>query len=109
MNVLSSLEYFIQTNDMKKLATYYQEHIQPTQESLARGAFNFQELKNIQSDEIKSIFAIKLLSAREKEIDVQIEIPDTIPKLSQGFTFFNLVKSSLFIIKTCYLSSLYLS
>ena len=80
VNVLSSLEYFIQTNDMGKLATYYRKFIQPTQESLTRGAFNFQELKNIQLDDIKSIFAIKLLSAREKEIDVHIEIPDSIPK-----------------------------
>jgi len=80
VNVLSSLEYFIQTNDMDKLAAYYQEFIQPTQEDLIRGAFNFQELKNIQSDDIKSIFAIKLLSARKKEINVQIEIPDNIPQ-----------------------------
>lgn len=80
VNILSSLEYFIQTKDIDKLAAYYQEFIQPTQDSLAKGAFNFQELKNIESDEIKSIFAIKLLSAREKELDVHIEIPDRIPQ-----------------------------
>lgn len=80
VNILSSLEYFIQTKDMDKLAAYYQEFIQPAHESLAKGAFNFQELKNIESDEIKSIFAIKLLSAREKELDVHIEIPDRIPQ-----------------------------
>lgn len=81
VNILSSLDYFIQTNDMEKLATYYKEFIQPTQESLSMGVFNFQELKNIQSDEIKSILAIKLLSAREKEIDVHVEIPEIIPKV----------------------------
>lgn len=80
INILSSLEYFIQTNDMEKLTVYYKEFIQPTQESLVRGSLNFQELKNIKSDEIKSIFAIKLLSAREKEINVHIEIPDSIPE-----------------------------
>ncbi|MCM2139512.1 sensor histidine kinase [Vagococcus fluvialis] len=80
VNILSSLEYFIQTKDMDKLAAYYQEFIQPTHESLAKGAFNFQELKNIESDEIKSIIAIKLLSARENELDIHIEIPDRIPQ-----------------------------
>nr|WP_277987531.1 GHKL domain-containing protein [Vagococcus fluvialis] len=80
VNILSSLEYFIQTKDIDKLAAYYQEFIQPTHESLAKGAFNFQELKNIESDEIKSIIAIKLLSARENELDIHIEIPDRIPQ-----------------------------
>jgi len=80
VNILSSLEYFIQTKDMNKLAAYYQEFIQPTHETLAKGAFNFKELKNIESDEIKSVFAIKLLSAREKELDIYIEIPDIIPQ-----------------------------
>lgn len=80
INILSSLEYFIQTKDMNKLSAYYEEFIKPTQDSLSKGAFNFQELKNIESDEIKSIFAIKLLSAREKELNIHIEIPDRIPR-----------------------------
>lgn len=80
VNILSSLDYFIQANDMEKLATYYKEFIKPTQESLTKGAFIFQELKNIQSEEIKSIIAVKLLLAKEKEITVQIEVPDIIPK-----------------------------
>ncbi|WP_438760046.1 sensor histidine kinase [Enterococcus sp. AZ194] len=80
VNILSSLDYFIQLNDMEQLATYYKDTIQPTQESLDIGTFSIQELMNIQSDEVKSILAVKLLSAKQNEISVQIEVPDIIPK-----------------------------
>ncbi|MGX7025952.1 GHKL domain-containing protein [Vagococcus hydrophili] len=81
INILSSLDYFIQLNDLEKLSAYYEKTIKPTQKYLSEGIFNFQELKNIEADDIKSIIAIKLLSAKEKEVEVQIEVPDIIPKI----------------------------
>lgn len=65
VNILSSLDYFIQLKDMDKLSHCYQEVIRPTQELLDTNSFNFKELSNIKSDELKSILAIKMLLAKD--------------------------------------------
>ncbi|MGX4687449.1 GHKL domain-containing protein [Vagococcus sp. JNUCC 83] len=79
VNILSSLDYFIQSNDMEKLALYYKDVIRPTQELLDKNSFNFKELSNIKSDELKSILAIKMLLAKDQDVFVQMEVPDVIP------------------------------
>lgn len=81
VNILSSLDYFIQLDDMKKLGDYYRDVIQPSQEAFTQGAIDLQVLENIHSEEIKSLIAVKLLLAKEQEIAVAIEVPDIIPKV----------------------------
>lgn len=83
VNILSSLEYFIGLGDLAKLQKYYQEQIQPTQQLLNQREDYFNDLKNIQSDEIKSILAVKLMLAKERNLTVEIEIPD---KIANDFT-----------------------
>lgn len=78
VNILSSLDYFIQLKDMDKLSHCYQEVIRPTQELLDTNSFNFKELSNIKSDELKSILAIKVLLAKDQGVLVQMEVPDVI-------------------------------
>lgn len=80
VNILSSLDYFIQLKDMDKLSHYYQEVVRPTQKLLDKNSLSFQELSNIESDEIKSIIAIKILLAKEQGVRVQLEVPDKIPR-----------------------------
>lgn len=80
VNILSSLDYFIQSNDMEKLALYYKDVIRPTEILLNNKPFNFPMLQNIEAEEIKSILAIKLMTATEQQIKVEIEMPDRIPK-----------------------------
>lgn len=78
-NILSSLDYFISLGDVEKLKEYYTTSIQPTQQIFEKNSITFRNLENIQAEDIKSILAIKLMLAKEKNIDVKLEVPDQIP------------------------------
>lgn len=83
INIISSLDYFIKMNDIQKLEKYYKETIQPTKEILSDEYFTINSLNNIESDGIKSILTVKLLAAKDMNINIKIEAIDPIPsKLS---------------------------
>ena len=78
INILSSLEYFIELNDIDTLKKYYSETIKPTQKMMNTKSSNLNQLDNIKAHEIKSILAVKLISAEEENLNINIEIPDII-------------------------------
>lgn len=78
LNILSSLEYFIQQNDLKQLEEYYYSKIQKTGQQITIQSSEIENLKNLESEEIKSILMMKLLLIRQKNIQFSIEIPETI-------------------------------
>ncbi|MEG0285598.1 MAG: GHKL domain-containing protein [Vagococcus sp.] len=78
INILASLNYFIEQNDLAKLKDYFNNHILLTQIDMGHADTHFQDLSNIHSEEIKSIIALKLILAKEQDIDITLEVPDTI-------------------------------
>ncbi|MGX7015008.1 GHKL domain-containing protein [Vagococcus silagei] len=78
LNILLSLEYFIQQKDFSKLEEYYYSKIKKTGQQLTTESNEIKILENIESEEVKSIFMMKLLVARQKNITFSIEIPEKI-------------------------------
>ncbi|MGM0122963.1 two-component system, LytTR family, sensor histidine kinase AgrC [Enterococcus sp. AZ194] len=78
VNILSSLDYFIKTKDLDRVERYFKQTILPTQTYIQQSNTYFQQLQNIESEEIKSILAVKLTLAKEKGILAKLEVPDKI-------------------------------
>ena len=78
INILSSLHFYIEQDDMPKLKNYFNEQLMITKNNLNQVDTYFKDLNHIESSEIKSILALKLILARDKGIPVSLEISDVI-------------------------------
>lgn len=78
INILSSLNYFIEQDDMSRLKAYFNDHILLTKNDIGQADTHFQDLAHIHSEEIKSILALKLILAKEQNIDITLEVPDNV-------------------------------
>lgn len=78
INILSSMESYMEAEDMAELKAYYTEHIQPTRTIFSEHFLKLNDLQKIENAAIRSIFMTKLLLAQEKGIPVSLEISEPI-------------------------------
>ncbi|MHC5269204.1 GHKL domain-containing protein [Enterococcus sp. LJL98] len=86
MNILSSLEGYLEQGDLEALTTYYRETIQPTRSLFLAQTSRLNDLQKIENLGIRSVFMAKLLLAQEKGMQVQLEVEGPIvfsPKLNE--------------------------
>lgn len=78
INILSSMESYMELDQMTELRDYYHQHIQPTRAIFSEHFTKINDLQRIEDPAIRSIFTTKLLLAQEKNISVQLEINELI-------------------------------
>ena len=74
LNILSSLESYLEEGDLQALTVYYQQTIQPTRTLFLANASKLSVLQKIDHPAIRGIFMTKLLLAQEKGISVHLEM-----------------------------------
>ena len=74
LNILSSLESYLEEGDLQALTVYYQQTIQPTRTLFLENASKLSALQKIDHTAIRGIFMTKLLLAQEKGISVHLEM-----------------------------------
>lgn len=74
LNILSSLESYLEEGDIQSLTVYYQQTIQPTRTLFLANASKLSALQKIDHPAIRGIFMTKLLLAQEKGISVHLEM-----------------------------------
>lgn len=79
INILSSIEYYLTENKIDELKDFYHNNVSQTKSLFKKNILHLDNLEKISSIEIRSILTTKLISAQEKNIDVQIEVNDPIP------------------------------
>lgn len=86
LNILSSLESYLDEGDIKALTTYYQETIQPTRSLFLAHTSKLNDLQKIDHLGIRSVLMAKLLLAQEKGVSIHLEVGEAItfsPKLNE--------------------------
>jgi len=78
LNILLSLEGYLDTEDFDGLKNYYRHSIQPTRTLFSNHFLRLTDLQKIEDPALRSIFVTKLLLAQDKGIPVQIEISETL-------------------------------
>ncbi|MGL4451348.1 MAG: sensor histidine kinase [Sarcina sp.] len=74
MNILSTLSYYIEEENIDELKKYFSENIVPLSSQMHNNNHKIGLLKNIKDEDIKGLIAIKLIQAQEKGIDVFVDI-----------------------------------
>lgn len=74
LNILSSLESYLEEGDLQALTVYYQQTIQPTRTLFLENSSKLSALQKIDHPAIRGIFMTKLLLAQEKGISVHLEM-----------------------------------
>ncbi len=74
INILSSLECYIEAGDMADLKVYYEETIQSTDQLLDIDNTRLADLQRMDHLGLRSLLIIKLLLAQEKGVQVHLEI-----------------------------------
>lgn len=76
MNILSSLESYLEEGDLQELRLYYQRTIQPTRALFLSNTSKLNDLQKIDHPAVRGIFMTKLLLAQEKGVKVHLEIDE---------------------------------
>lgn len=79
MNILSSIEYYLAENKLEELKDFYNHHVKETKSLIQKNILRLDDLDQLGSLEVKSILTIKLITAQEKDLEVQLEISEPIP------------------------------
>lgn len=78
LDILSSLNIFIEKQDMQGLSFYFYKNILPLTQEMISSDNRLGLLSFLNDDAVKSIISTKLMIAMEKEIDAVLEIRETI-------------------------------
>lgn len=82
INILSSLTGYIEADDMEGLKKFFYENILPLSEKMNSNNFKLCSLKNVGIMELKGILSSKIIVAKEKGIDLTIDIFEPITEIS---------------------------
>lgn len=93
INILSSMEHYIQEKKLDQLEYYYYQNILPTKKIFEKNNLHLNDIQKIKSNEIKSILMTKLVIAQEKNLTVQVEVRDvvTLPKIIDSIIFIRIL------------------
>ncbi|MGL4655871.1 MAG: sensor histidine kinase [Sarcina sp.] len=78
MNILSTLSYYIEEENIDELKKYFSENIVPLSSQMHNNNHKIGLLKNIKDEDIKGLVAVKLIQAQEKGIDVFVDITEEV-------------------------------
>ncbi len=104
VNVMTSLSAYIDEKQYDKLESFFYDQILPMRKELVDQSGTFNNLLNINVLELKSIIYSKLLLAVSQNIDVTIDIPDSIDSINMdpidlirilGIFFDNAIEAAL--------------
>lgn len=104
LNILITLECFINDNDMPALSTYFYNKIMPTGRRLEGKDTKLDSLSRIENMELKSLISSKLIYSVELGIYTKIEVKESIAELFMdsmdlarvlGIFFDNAIESAL--------------
>lgn len=74
LNILMSLESYLEVGDIATMRKYYQAEIQPTRQWLHTDSTRLADLQKIEHVGLRSLLTVKLLLAQEKGVQVHLEI-----------------------------------
>lgn len=80
-NILITMERYIDNKDLDGLKKYFKEKIINTEKNTLLKNALIHDLGNLELMELKGLLLTKLLTAVEKKIDIQIEIPEKIDSI----------------------------
>lgn len=84
INILSTLSGYIREDDMPGLREYFNKNIIPMQDNIQMNAIKLNGIENLQVREIKGLITTKILQAQEKNVPINIEVPDEIDQVDMN-------------------------
>ncbi|NLY79385.1 MAG: GHKL domain-containing protein [Lysinibacillus sp.] len=81
INILMTMERYIENEDLKGLKTYFHEKITKTEQVTLHKNTLIKDLGNLDIIELKGLLLTKLLLAVEKKLHIQVEIPEKINEI----------------------------
>jgi two-component system sensor histidine kinase AgrC len=82
INILSTMQYYIDDDDIDNLKTFFRTKILPSSEALTNKESIIGKLSNIKVLELKSILYAKLISAMNQKLNITLEIQEEINSIS---------------------------
>lgn len=82
INILTTMHFYIESEDWDTLKSYYETEILPTSNSFQDSTQVLGQLSNLQVPELKSLLYNKFVKALELGIDVELEIRKPIEEVS---------------------------
>lgn len=82
LNILASLEGYITDGDIEGLKKYFNYKIKKTSKEMYLDNLKFGNIEKIKVNEIKSIFASKIIQAQNLEVDVSFEAIEVIESIN---------------------------
>lgn len=81
INILLSLEHSIESKDIESIKDVFYKTIKPTKLQMTTNDYSFVKLKNLKISEVKSIISSKIIKAQQQNIDVFLELEETIDQI----------------------------
>ncbi|MDT1951493.1 GHKL domain-containing protein [Carnobacterium divergens] len=78
MNILLSLEGFIQDNNLHSLKEYFYSTIKTSNNIFDKNLLNLSQLSNLEILELKGLITGKLMDAMQNKVQITVEIPEQI-------------------------------
>lgn len=78
MNVLLALDEGVRTKNLEQIEQVYEDVIAPTSTLIDNHELDIVKLSRIAIPEVKSVLIVKLFSAQQQQVNVMIDIPETI-------------------------------
>lgn len=82
INILSTMQYYIDDDDIDNLKVFFRSKILPSSEALTNKESIIGKLSNIKVLELKSILYAKLISAMNQKLNITLEIQEEISSIS---------------------------
>lgn len=82
INILSTMQYYIDDDDIDNLKVFFRSKILPSSEALTNKDSIIGKLSNIKVLELKSILYAKLISAMNQKLNITLEIQEEISSIS---------------------------
>lgn len=80
-NILLTMQGYMNENDLIGLKDYFNERIVKVENRAMGNNYTFNQLDNIKLIELKGMLSTKILLAQEWEIEINVEVPDTIDRI----------------------------
>lgn len=84
VNILTTMSEYIRENDMDGLKTYFNDNIVPMKDNLQMNSIKINGTDNLKVRAIKGLVTTKILQAQEKNIPINIEVPELIDHIEMN-------------------------